>query len=190
METNTIFAWLLVIITTAITPAVNGKYNSGSHIINVPTTIKETHLHFFMHDTLSGDNPSTILVAKPSNTVVQAGNTLPFGAVYVFDDSLTEELEVTSKVIGNARGMYASVSRGMDVSLLFSGDLELTSGEFNGSSITVVCRDGPTVVKEMAVVGGRGKFRMAKGFTWINAVYVNATSGDAILEWNVTVFHQ
>ncbi|KAL8248387.1 hypothetical protein R6Q59_005255 [Mikania micrantha] len=39
----------------------------GSHIIDVPTTVKEARLHFFLHDTISGANPSSILVAKPNN---------------------------------------------------------------------------------------------------------------------------
>ncbi|KAK9064690.1 hypothetical protein SSX86_016072 [Deinandra increscens subsp. villosa] len=183
-----IFAWLLVIITA--TSPVKAKYHSGSHKIDVPTTITKTHLHFFLHDTLSGDNPSAVLVAKPNRTAVQENsNILPFGALFAFDDPLTEGPDPNSKVIGNARGLYASISRGPDLTLLFNGDLEFTSGEFNGSSIVVVCRDPLVLVKEMAVVGGRGKFKLAKGFVLNNAVYFNTTNGDAILEWHVTVFH-
>ncbi|KAL8248400.1 hypothetical protein R6Q59_005268 [Mikania micrantha] len=183
-----VFAKLLVIL-AATSPAANGKYYSDSRIIDVPTTIKETHLHFFLHDTISGANPSSVLVAKPNNTVVKEGNIGPFGAVYVFDDPLTEGPDPNSKVIGNARGLYASVSHGSDPTLLFNGDLEFTSGKFNGSSISVVCRDPLVLVKEVAVVGGRGKFRMAKGFVLIDAIFFNSTSGDAILEWHVTIFH-
>ncbi|KAI3717376.1 hypothetical protein L1987_68957 [Smallanthus sonchifolius] len=141
-----------------------------------------------MHDILSGNNPFSVLVAKPKNTVVKEGNVGPFGAVYVFDDPLTEGPDPKSKVIGNARGLYASVSRGSDPTLLFNGDLEFTRGEFNGSSISVVSRDPLVLIKEVAVVGSRGKFRMAKGFSLLNAVFVNITSGDAILEWHVTFF--
>ncbi|KAI3824808.1 hypothetical protein L1987_06279 [Smallanthus sonchifolius] len=187
METY-IYAWLLVIL-TATAPVVKGKYYSDSQLIDVPTTMKETHLHFFMHDILSGDNPFSVLVAKPNDTVVQEGNPVPFGAVYVFDDPLTEGPDLESKVIGNARGLYASVSRGSDATLLLNGDLEFTSGEFNGSSISVASRDPLVLIKEVAVVGGRGKFRMAKGFSLLNAIFFNTTSGDAILEWNVTIFH-
>ncbi|KAF5764409.1 putative dirigent protein [Helianthus annuus] len=86
METI-VFACFLVILTT--TSLAKAKYYSNSHTIDVPTTIKETHLHFYLHDTISGDNPTAVLVAKPNNTVVQEGNPIPFGAVYVFDDPLT-----------------------------------------------------------------------------------------------------
>ncbi|XP_024995035.1 dirigent protein 4-like [Cynara cardunculus var. scolymus] len=190
MEARIIFAWLLV-LSNAISTVVNGTYFSDSHIINAPTTMKKTHLHFFFHDMLSGDNPSSVLVAKPNGTVVEEGNVGPFGAVYVFDDPLTEGADLnSSEVIGNARGLYASTSRGSDLTLLLSADFEFTSGEFNGSSISVFSRDPLVVEKEVAVVGGRGKFRMAKGFIILNAIYLNVTNGDAILECNATIFHE
>ncbi|KAI3502339.1 hypothetical protein L1887_30373 [Cichorium endivia] len=189
MSTMVIFAWLLVLFTAGTSPAVRGKYYSDSHIVDDPVTIKKTQLHFFMHDTLSGNNPSSVPVAQPKGTVVQQGNLLPFGAVYVFDDWLTMGPDPNSKVIGNARGMYASTSRGSDFTLLLSGDFEFTSGGFNGSSISVFSRDPLVLAKEVAVVGGRGKFRMAKGFILMNAVYFNVTNGDAILECHATVFH-
>ncbi|KAL7610079.1 dirigent protein 4 [Lactuca sativa] len=183
-----VFACLLVLF-TATSPAVRGKYYSNSHTVDVPATIQKTHLHFFMHDILSGNNPSAVLVAKPNGTVVQEGNLLPFGAVYVIDDWLTVGPDPKSKIIGNARGMYASSSRGSDLTLLLSADFEFTSGVFNGSSVSVFSRDPLVVAKEVAVVGGRGKFRMAKGFILLNAVYFNTTNGDAILECHATIFH-
>ncbi|KAI3728921.1 hypothetical protein L6452_17566 [Arctium lappa] len=188
MKSRIIFACLLMLFAATLV-VVNGKYHSDSHIIDAPTTIKKTHLHFFFHDTISGDNPSSVLIAKPNGTVVEEGNIVPFGAVYVFDDPLTEGPTPNSKVIGNARGFYASTSHGSDLTLLLSGDFEFTSGEFNGSSISVFSRDPLVVEKEVAVVGGRGKFRMAKGFILLNAIFFNATNGDAILECDVTIFH-
>ncbi|KAL4569694.1 hypothetical protein LXL04_025336 [Taraxacum kok-saghyz] len=162
MSTIVVIACVLVLF-AATSPAVRGKYYSDSQIVDDPITIKKTHLHFFIHDILSGDNPSSVIVAKPNGTVVQEGNVLPFGAVYVFDDWLTVGPDPNSKIIGNARGMYTSTSRGSDLTLLFSGDFEFTSGGFNGSSISVFSRDPLVLAKEVAVVGGRGKFRMAKG---------------------------
>nr|GEW96544.1 dirigent protein 4-like [Tanacetum cinerariifolium] len=170
-------------------PAVESKYYSGSQTVKAPTTLKRTQLHFFLHDTISGHNPSSVLIAKPKGTVVQQGDINPFGTVYAFDDPLTEGPSLNSKVIGNARGLYASISRGSDLTLLFNGDFEFTSGEFNGSSISVFSRDPLVVSKEVAVVGGRKKFRMAQGFILLDAIYFNATLGDAILECHVTIFH-
>ncbi|PWA93285.1 disease resistance-responsive (dirigent-like protein) family protein [Artemisia annua] len=176
-----IFACLLVLF-TASSPVVKGTYDSGSQIVRAPTTLKKTQLHFYFHDIISGNNPSSVLVAKPKGTVVEQGNINPFGTVYVFDDPITEGPSAKSKVIGNARGHYTSVSQGSDLTLLLNADFEFTSGRFNGSSISVFSRDPLVVLKEVAVVGGRGKFRMAQGFIILNAVFFNATLGDAILE--------
>nr|XP_043639750.1 dirigent protein 4-like [Erigeron canadensis] len=192
MERIVIFACLLsvVLMSSSSPTAVMGNYYSKSRVVPVPHTQKKTNLHFFMHDILSGNNPSSVLVAKPNGTVVGEGNVGPFGAVYVFDDPLTVGPDPNSEVIGNGRGLYASTSRGSDPTLLLNGDLGFTSGEFNGSSISLFSRDPIFGVKEVAVVGGRGKFRMAQGFALLNAVYANATTGDAILEFHVTIFHQ
>ena len=69
-------------------------------------------------------------------------------------------------------------------------DFGFTQGEFNGSSISVFSRNPITETeRELAVVGGRGKFRMAKGFAHLKTYFVNFMSGDAIVEYNVTVIH-
>ncbi|XP_076884513.1 dirigent protein 4-like [Bidens hawaiensis] len=185
-----IFALLLVIL-TATSPVTKGKYYKGSKIVDLPTTVKETHLRFFMHDILSGDNPSAVLVTKLNNLKFKDNDEhIPFGSIHIFDDPLTERLDPNSKVIGNGRGLYASVGRGTEVTLYLSSDVEFSSGEFNGSSISVACRDQITLEKELAIVGGRGKFRMAQGFVWVKVGFFNASTGDAVLEWRATVYHQ
>nr|XP_043639748.1 dirigent protein 4-like [Erigeron canadensis] len=188
-----IFACLLLLLSSCSPAAVKGKYYSKSHTVPVPLTHKKTNLHFFMHDIISGNNPSSVLVAAPKGVVVQEGNVGPFGAVYVFDDLLTVGPDLNSEVIGTGRGFYASVSRQVPAewTLLFNADLEFTSGEFNGSSICLFSRDLMVIeTKELSIVGGRGRFRMANGFIIANVNFFNATNGDAILEFHVTVFHQ
>nr|XP_043608031.1 dirigent protein 4-like [Erigeron canadensis] len=188
-----IFACLVLLLSSCSPAAVKGKYYSKSVTVDAPTTVKKTNLHFFMHDILSGNNPTAVLVAAPNGTVVQEGNVGPFGAVYVFDDPLTVTSDPKSEVIGTGRGLYASVSRQVPTewTLLFNADLEFTSGEFNGSSICLFSRDLLVLEKkELSIVGGRGKFRMANGFIMANVISFNATSGDVILEFHVTVFHQ
>ncbi|KAB2045821.1 hypothetical protein ES319_D01G188400v1 [Gossypium barbadense] len=67
---------------------------------------------------------------------------------------------------------------------------------FNGSSFSLFSRYPPTdfvpspgTIREMAIVGGRGAFRMAKGFALLRATSSNATTGNASLEFNVTLYH-
>ncbi|XP_038707218.1 dirigent protein 4-like [Tripterygium wilfordii] len=148
-----------------------------------------TNLHFYFHDTLSGKNPSAILVAKSNGTTTSPTSPTPFGTVFAIDDPLTVSPNKSSEVIGNVQGLY--VSSGQDVlTLVAYFDFGFTKGEFNGSSISVFSRNPVTnKERELAVVGGRGKFRMARGFALLNTYFVDMKTGDAIVEYNVTVIH-
>ncbi|KAJ0969032.1 hypothetical protein J5N97_021909 [Dioscorea zingiberensis] len=149
---------------------------------------KVTQLHFFFHDTISGDNPSAVLVAQRNGTKVGNGSPGQFGEVYVIDDPLTESPDPNSKVVGHAQGLYMSAGQ-KELVLVFAVDFGFTSGEFNGSSISVLSRNPVlNTDRELAVVGGRGKFRMARGFANLHTYSIN-TIGDAVVEYNVTVFH-
>ncbi|XVF45489.1 hypothetical protein PTKIN_Ptkin02bG0210700 [Pterospermum kingtungense] len=151
----------------------------------VPPPKKVTHLHFFLQDTLSGKNVSTVLVARPNITNPPNG----FGNVFATNDPLTVDPDPTSEVIGNAQGL--DVSTGQDVvTLVLLFDFGFTKGEFKGSSFSVLSRN-PILKKEreLAVVGGRGKFRMATGFAQLKTCLANGTSGNAIVEYHVTLIH-
>ncbi|KAJ0969053.1 hypothetical protein J5N97_021930 [Dioscorea zingiberensis] len=118
---------------------------------------KVTQLHFFFHDTISGDKPSAVLVAQRNGTKVGNGSPGQFGQ--------------------------------KELVLVLAVDFGFTSGEFNGSSISVFSRNPIMETdRELAVVGGRGKFRMARGFAKLHTYSMN-TIGDAVVEYNVTVFH-
>ncbi|OAY52367.1 dirigent protein 4 [Manihot esculenta] len=145
---------------------------------------KVTNLHFFFHDTLSGENPSAILIASPNIT-----NKFQFGKAYAIDDPLTLGPEPTSHVIGNAQGFY--LFSGKESSSLVSYyDLGFTEGEFNGSSFSLFSRNPvEDTERELAVVGGRGKFRSAEGFALLKTYYFNLTTGDAVVEYDVTLIH-
>lgn len=148
-----------------------------------------TNLHFFFHDILGGKNPSAVLVAKAKNTTIGDKSPTPFSTVFAVDDPLTVGPELTSEVIGNCQGLYASTGQD-NLSLVVYFDFGFTKGEFNGSAISVFSRNPVLETeRELAVVGGRGKFRMARGFAQLKTFSVNQTNGDAIVEYNVTVFH-
>jgi hypothetical protein len=69
-------------------------------------------------------------------------------------------------------------------------DFGFPSGEFNGSSISMLSRNPVTQIeREFAVVGGRGKFRMARGFANLKCIFFNASNGDSIVEYKVVVRH-
>ncbi|XP_042404973.1 dirigent protein 4-like [Zingiber officinale] len=143
-----------------------------------------TNLHFFFHDTISGPDPSAVLVASAVGRTGPAG---AFGNLFVVDDLLTEAPEADSPVVGYARGFYMSASR-RSVMFVMGLDYGFTAGPFNGSSFSVFSQN-PILERELAVVGGRGKFRMAQGFAFLRTHTFNVTSGDAVVEYNVTLFH-
>ncbi|KAL6636716.1 hypothetical protein ACP70R_024288 [Stipagrostis hirtigluma subsp. patula] len=151
---------------------------------------KLTHLHFFLHDTLSGKDPSAVLVARGANRTAAPGDPVPFSSVVAADDLLTEGPEPQSKVVGNAQGLYVSSGRG-EAALVLGMDFELTDGPFNGSAFVVLSRNtiARPVGRELAVVGGRGAFRMARGFALLRTHYLDTNNGDAIIEYNVTLLH-
>ncbi|WCJ35774.1 Disease resistance-responsive (dirigent-like protein) family protein [Euphorbia peplus] len=181
---NTSILSLLLIFSITTSPVFSQYYSQTVPYQSPPEKI--TNLHFFFHDTLSGKNPSAVLVARPNITASQSRT--QFGEVYAVDDPLTVGPELTSEVIGNAQGLY--VLSGQDLlSLVSYLDFGFTKGEFNGSSISVLSRNPVLETeRELAVVGGRGKFRFAKGFAHLKTYFVNA-AGDAIVEYNVTIVH-
>ncbi|KAL6898068.1 hypothetical protein ACP4OV_006664 [Aristida adscensionis] len=114
------------------------------------------HLHFYMHDVTGG----------PSRTAVQvvSGPRGFFGNTFVIDDKLTEGTSSSSATVGRAQGYYMCASVA-NLELLVNMNVVLTSGPYAGSSITVVGRDDVgEPVRELPVVGGTGKFRMARGY--------------------------
>ncbi|CAA7028325.1 unnamed protein product [Microthlaspi erraticum] len=164
------------------------EYYSKTHPVS-PKQQVVTNLHFFFHDTLTSPNASAVLIAKPTLTGDDSSSPSPFGSLLATDDPLTLGPDPNSELIGNARGMYVSSGKHVPTLTMYV-DFGFTSGKFNGSSITVFSRN-PIMDKEreLAVVGGRGRFRMATGVALLNTYSVNLTNGDAIVEYNVTVYH-
>ncbi|XP_057500449.1 dirigent protein 22-like [Actinidia eriantha] len=147
---------------------------------------KITKLHFYLHDTVSGKNPTAIQVAQ-ANTTSQSPTL--FGATLVLDDPLTVGPETNSTIIGRAQGIYASA--GMEeLSLLMTLNYVFTCGEYNGSTLSILGRNPIFhTYREMPIVGGSGVFRLARGIATANTYWLNATSFDAIVEYNVIVIH-
>ncbi|WCJ42170.1 Disease resistance-responsive (dirigent-like protein) family protein [Euphorbia peplus] len=185
---RTTASFYALILFVAITPAY-GEYYSDSRV-HTPPKEMVTRLRFFLFDILSGANPSAIRVAQSNLTTHDEGATA-FGSVYAIDDPLRSGPEQTSEVIGNAQGLYLSSSQDPSkFTLVLYVDFAFTTGEFNGSSFSVFSRNPVMEAdREVAVVGGRGKFRFARGFAKVKSSYFNATNGDAVLDYDVTLIH-
>ncbi|XP_027921790.1 dirigent protein 22-like [Vigna unguiculata] len=148
---------------------------------------KLSHLHFFFHDILSSPNPSAVRVVEPhaSNT---SSSTL-FGFIAMADDALTVGPEPGSKLIGKAQGIYGSAAQ-EEIGLLMIMNFVFTEGKYNGSTLSLLGRNAVlSTVREMPIVGGSGAFRFARGYAQAKTHTLDFKTGDAVVEYNVYVFH-
>lgn len=145
---------------------------------------KVTHLHFFFHDTVSGEHPTALPIAKSDITDKSA---TAFGKLLMADDPLTLGTSINSTIIGYARGLYGSSSQSQ-IALVMALNLVFTDGKFKGSSLVLVGdNDAMSSPREMSISGGTGVFRLAKGVATANTYFI--TNLDAIVEYNVAVLH-
>ena len=63
-------------------------------------------------------------------------------------------------------------------------------GKYNGSSLSILGKDSfLDEVREMPVVGGSGLFRFARGYALAKSVQFDLKAGNAVVEFDVHVFH-
>ena len=143
---------------------------------------KLTRLHSYFHDTLDGTNPTAIRIAGPSKR--------SFGTTLMIDDPLTEGPETRSKLVVRGQGIYAIASQHDSGLLLMVMNLTFLEGTYNGSALSILGRN-PTLdkVREMPIVGGTGVFRYARGYALAKTFSFNQKTGDAVVEYNVSVLH-
>ncbi|GLT88345.1 hypothetical protein SLE2022_063750 [Rubroshorea leprosula] len=179
--------FLLLLFSTA-TSAANSDFFSKSLS---PSSLKLkqqklTHLHFYFHDILSGQNPTAVRIAQAPITNT---STTSFGAVAMIDDLLTFSPDINSTLVGRAQGLYALSSQ-EEASLMMAMTFSFLEGKYNGSALSVLGRNPPfNTVREMPIVGGSGLFRFARGYAEARTNTFNLTTGDACVEYNVYVLH-
>lgn len=185
------FSKVLLLIIISLVAAI-----SGAQSFHVETTWGNTrldaekqtvtNLQFYFHDIVSGKNPSAVRVAQAAGT--EKSPTL-FGAVLMADDPLTETPDPKSKLVGRAQGLYGSASQG-ELGLIMAFNFGFVDGMYNGSSISILgLNSALNPVREMAVVGGTGIFRLARGYAVAQTHWFDIATGDAIVGYNVTIVH-
>ncbi|KAK2647326.1 hypothetical protein Ddye_014815 [Dipteronia dyeriana] len=147
---------------------------------------KLTHLHFYFHDIITAKNPTAVQVAEAA--ITNTSSTF-FGAVFMMDDPLTVSPELSSKLVGRAQGIYASALQS-EFGLLMVLNFAFMEGKFNGSNLSVLGRNAVfSGVREMSIVGGSGVFRFSRGYALAKTHTIDLKSGNAVVEYNVYVFH-
>ncbi|KAH1122625.1 hypothetical protein J1N35_005785 [Gossypium stocksii] len=185
MRRTLILTWILILYLFSV--SVQSKYHSRSLPYDSEVA-KVTNLHFFLHETISGSNPTVAMIAQANITNNDNNSSVPFSTVLALDDILKIGPESNSEVIGNAQGIGVLIAETSTTNLLWYWDFGFITGKFNSSSISMFSRNPTTaMVRELSVVGGRGKFRMAKGYAQLQDYIQNDTN--IISELNVTVIH-
>ncbi|XP_020213398.1 dirigent protein 7 [Cajanus cajan] len=65
-----------------------------------------------------------------------------------------------------------------------------TEGKYNGSTLSMLGRNTVfSAVREMPIVGGSGAFRFARGYAEAKTHTLDLKTRDAVVEYNVYVFH-
>ena len=148
-----------------------------------------TKFKLYFHDVLAGPSPTAVRVAQAAST--NASSTF-FGAVVAIDDPLTTGPAATGSSaskdeIGRAQGSYTFADQGT-FGLLMNMNFVFTAGEHKGSSLAIYGRNEVlSQVREMSIVGGTGKFRMARGYVEARTVDSGAKSGETVVEYTVYV---
>ncbi|KAL6642331.1 hypothetical protein ACP70R_020512 [Stipagrostis hirtigluma subsp. patula] len=148
---------------------------------------KQTHIKLYWHDVVSGPSPTAVQVAHAAVTNTSKTG---FGAVVVIDDPLTDGPDLnSSKPVGRAQGTY--IAAGKDtVALLMNMNFVFQGGKYNGSTVAIMGRNEVfSAVREMAVVGGTGVFRWARGYAQARTHTFDLKTGDATVEYNLFIKH-
>ncbi|KAK8705261.1 hypothetical protein V6N13_048867 [Hibiscus sabdariffa] len=187
LSSNFLFLCILLFFSINLASA---KSNGFSNVLS-PKRLglkreKLSHLHFYFHDIISGRNPTAIQVASAAMTnKFKTG----FGAVVMADDPLTEAPERNSKLVGKAQGIYASAAQD-EVGFLMVMNFAFMEGKYNGSSLSLLGRNTVlSTVREMPIVGGSGLFRFARGYAQAKTHTLDLKTRNAVVEYNVYVFH-
>ncbi|CAO2152921.1 unnamed protein product [Urochloa humidicola] len=144
-----------------------------------------TTFKLYFHDIVGGTSPTAIRIAQASSS--NSSSTF-FGAVVAIDDPLTTgPTRASGTEIGRAQGTYTFADQ-KTFGLLMVMNFVFTAGEHNGSSLSIMGRNEVLDdIREMAIVGGSGKFRMAKGYVQAHTIDSGATSGETVVQYTVNV---
>jgi hypothetical protein len=151
---------------------------------------KDRHMKLYWHDMASGASPMVVEVARAAATNTSKSF---FGAVMVIDDPLTEGPDLnsssTSGLLGRAQGTYISAGKD-ELSLMMNMNFVFQAGKYNRSSVAIMARNAVfDAVREMAVLGGTGVFRMARGYAQARTHTFDLKTGDATVEYNLFIRH-
>ncbi|RRT65121.1 hypothetical protein B296_00010815 [Ensete ventricosum] len=156
-----------------------GSVSSGGRLA-ASADDKFTHLHFYFHEKDSGPNATLVTAVEPPKN-----STTSFGSIVVYDNVLRERDDPASALIGRAQGIGAitALDGGSGLAAM---NLVFTAGEYNGSTLALLGRFVAGAVSERGIVGGSGRFRLARGYSLSKVV--SSTTAAVVAEFDVYGF--
>lgn len=147
---------------------------------------RKTKMSLYFQDFTSGPNATVLQVIPQPNGPL---NFSKFGTIFVTDDPITKGVERSSAEVGRVQGMYVtSALDGSNTHVLVS--IVFTNEEYKGSTLELQGRSAQfDEVREVAIVGGTGKFRLGRGYVTFETIYYDSKISYSVLRCNVTVFH-
>ncbi|KAL0356602.1 UNVERIFIED_CONTAM: Dirigent protein 11 [Sesamum calycinum] len=126
---------------------------------------KTAKLHFYFQDFIGGENKTVYEVVRASIT---SNSLFSFGSILVIDNLITAEADIKSKAIGRFQGVATSADL-KTTAVALNANFYFTWGSVNGSTISIWGRN-PIMkgARELAIVGGTGMFRFARGYVISN----------------------
>ncbi|XAR55363.1 hypothetical protein NMG60_11035415 [Bertholletia excelsa] len=151
--------------------------------------LKQTKMTLHFQDYVGGPNATAVIVTGMPN---RAWGFTSFGTIFVTDDPITKDPNKDSPEIARGQGVYVTSSLdGSNAQVMFS--IVFTNEECKGSTLEI---QGTSVqlakIRELAVVGGTGKFRFARGYATFETVHLEALKPSvfySVIRCNVTVEH-
>jgi len=147
----------------------------------------EINMVFYMHDNLRGSNVTAIPVAGLNGSSSSAGK---FGTIVTISDVITRRPQITESdsdnIVGRAQGTYVNTNPVTGLDFLMVMTVVFQDMEYNGSTLEIQGTDRfAQPQREFAVVGGTGKFRLARGYAIASTEALS--SPNSIIKFNTTV---
>ncbi|XP_051145843.1 dirigent protein 23-like [Andrographis paniculata] len=161
---------------------------SGAEWFKIPPSQrkeKTAAIKFYVQEPRTGPDAALTEVCGGKDT---ANSPTLFSKVFVVNAKLTAEADRNSAEVGFAQGLVTSADK-VQAGLAMNVNVLFTTGEYKGSTISIVGRNLGMEIpdRELAIVGGTGMFRMAKGFAISNTYSHDPVENYMIFEYTLYV---
>ncbi|OIT00336.1 PREDICTED: dirigent protein 22-like [Nicotiana attenuata] len=148
--------------------------------------LKETRMTLYFQDWSGGPNATVLQIRDHQNGPLSFAK---FGSVFVTDDPITEAFDKNSAEIARAQGIYVTSALDGTISHVLISII-FRNKEYKGSTLEIQGASPQFErVREVAVVGGTRKFRLARGYATFETIHFDLAVHHVVIQFNVTVLH-